>query len=70
MALQLDGVGELKSTPCVPAADPREFRQALPGGLFRSWEVGEITRRELWQRLERLWGPDEVGELLERARTA
>ena len=76
MAHHLDDVGHienvsgLRSTPCVPAPDPRPFKQAIPGRLFRRWEWGELSRRELWESLERLWGADDVARLVEGRRVA
>jgi len=50
--------------------DPARYRQGLPGQLWRTWEFGEVSRVELWDRLERLWGADEVVRFISERRAA
>jgi hypothetical protein len=45
--------------------DPSAYRQELPVCIRRAYECGEIGRAEVWRRLVRLWGVDEVAQFLD-----
>jgi len=54
-----------RKLPSVAALlDPLDFRHELPVGIRRAYEWGEISGEEVWTRLARLWGLDEVIELV------